>query len=60
MMSVGLHCRFAGRPGRARAWPDFSTTSANSIGCGSHARLDIARHWHREHPALAADAPLID
>jgi len=22
-------------------------------------RLDIARHWHREHQALAADAPTI-
>jgi hypothetical protein len=22
-------------------------------------RLDIARHWHREHLALAADAPLV-
>jgi hypothetical protein len=23
-------------------------------------RVDIARHWHREHLALAANAPVID
>jgi putative urate catabolism protein len=30
MMSVGLHCRLAGRPGRAAAWRGFSITSAAS------------------------------
>lgn len=56
MMSVGLHCRLAGRPGRAAGLARF----LDYIGQHGHVwvptRLDIARHWHKEHMALAKDA----
>lgn len=60
MMSVGLHCRLVGRPGRAYALRKFLDHIANFDQVWSPTRLDIARHWHREHAALAANAPLIN
>jgi putative urate catabolism protein len=59
MMSVGLHCRLAGRPGRAAALARFLDYIAGFDKVWLATRLDIARHWHREHHALGADAPLI-
>jgi len=50
MMSVGMHCRLLGRPGRIGALQRFLDY------VGSHAqvwvcrRIDIARHWQRVHP----------
>ena len=60
MMSVGLHCRLAGRPGRAHPVARFLDHMAKFDRVWAASRLDIARHWYREHAALAADAPLID
>ena len=49
MMSVGLHCRLAGRPGRTAALGRF----LDHVGRHDHVwtcrRIDIARHWHRHH-----------
>ena len=59
MMSVGLHCRLAGRPGRAAALARFLDYIAGFDRVWLATRLDIARHWHREHHALSADAPPI-
>jgi len=59
MMSIGLHCRLAGRPGRAAALARFLDYIAGFDRVWIATRLDIARHWHREHHALGADAPLI-
>jgi putative urate catabolism protein len=59
MMSVGLHCRLVGRPGRAQALARFLDHIGKFDRVWATTRLDIARHWHREHVALAADAPLI-
>jgi putative urate catabolism protein len=59
MMSVGLHCRLAGRPGRARALVRFLDHIAGFDRVWVASRLEIARHWHREHLALAAAAPVI-
>jgi putative urate catabolism protein len=59
MMSVGLHCRLAGRPGRALALARFMDHIAKYDRVWIASRLDIARHWHREHIGLAADAPLV-
>ncbi len=56
MMSVGLHCRLVGRPGRAAALIRFLDYLAKHDGVWIARRLDIARHWHREHRALAAQA----
>ena len=59
MMSVGLHCRLAGRPGRAAGLARFLDYIGRFDRVWIATRLDIARHWHREHRHLAADAPVI-
>jgi peptidoglycan/xylan/chitin deacetylase (PgdA/CDA1 family) len=56
MMSVGLHCRLVGRPGRAAALARFLDHIAGRHRVWIATRLDIARHWHREHAGLAANA----
>lgn len=50
MMSVGLHCRLAGRPGRAMALKRFLDHARAHEGVWFATRLDIARHWARVHP----------
>ncbi len=50
MMSVGLHCRLAGRPGRAAALARFLNYVASHEGVWVARRVDIARHWARTHP----------
>ena len=49
MMSVGLHCRLVGRPGRAAALARFLDHIAARERVWVATRLDIARHWQREH-----------
>ena len=50
MMSVGLHGRIAGRPGRARAVARFLDHVIASGDAWVCRRIDIAEHWRREHP----------
>ena len=50
MMSVGLHCRLAGRPGRAAALARFLDYAAGHDKVWFARRLDIARHWRKAHP----------
>lgn len=50
MMSVGLHCRLVGRPGRALALARF-LDYVKEQGAWVATRLDIARHWIDRHPA---------
>jgi putative urate catabolism protein len=50
MMSVGLHCRLAGRPGRASAVAKFLDKLASYDDVWVTTRLDIARHWRNTHP----------
>jgi putative urate catabolism protein len=59
MMSIGLHCRLAGRPGRAAGLIRFLDYLARHDRVWVATRLDIAEHWHREHRNLAANAPVI-
>ena len=49
MMSVGLHCRLAGRPGRAAALARFLDYVQAHEKVWLCRRLDIARHWHAHH-----------
>ena len=49
-MSIGLHCRLAGRPGRAMAIQRFLDHARAHQGVWFASRLDIARHWARVHP----------
>jgi len=53
MMSVGLHCRLAGRPGRARAVARFLDYVQDHEHVWVCKRVDIARHWHSHHPHVA-------
>jgi putative urate catabolism protein len=57
MMSVGLHCRLVGRPGRAAALARFLDYIGQHERVWIATRLDIARHWQREHAGLAAGSP---
>ena len=51
MMSIGLHGRIAGRPGRTKAIARFMDhiTAADAVWITR--RIDIANHWLEEHPA---------
>jgi putative urate catabolism protein len=50
MMTVGLHCRLAGRPGRAAGLQRFLDHVQSHSGVWVTRRIDIARHWHSQHP----------
>jgi putative urate catabolism protein len=47
MMSVGLHCRLAGRPGRAIGLARFIDYVLSHDKVWIPRRIDIARHWHK-------------
>ena len=55
MMSVGLHCRLAGRPGRAAAVARFVDYVSAHDDAWLATRLDIANHWRQFHAAKAGD-----
>ena len=50
MMSVGLHCRLAGRPGRAAAVSRFLDYVSAQDNVWVATRLAIAEHWRERHP----------
>jgi putative urate catabolism protein len=54
MMSIGLHCRLAGRPGRTAALERFLDYVASHDRVWVARRLDIARHWQASHPPAGA------
>lgn len=49
MMSIGLHCRLVGRPGRAAALARFLDYVLSHEDAWVCRRIDIARHWHARH-----------
>lgn len=49
MMSIGLHCRLVGRPGRAAALARFLDYVQGHDKVWVARRIDIARHWHQHH-----------
>lgn len=49
MLSVGLHCRLVGRPGRAAALARFLDYVAGHESVWLTRRIDIAWHWHAHH-----------
>ncbi|GAB2788239.1 allantoinase PuuE [Halomonas shantousis] len=51
MLSVGLHCRLIGRPGRFRALQRFLDHIEAHDRVWVTRRVDIARHWAEQHPA---------
>ena len=50
MMSVGLHCRLVGRPGRAAALGRFLDYVQSHNAVWVTTRADIARHWRERFP----------
>ena len=50
IMSVGLHCRLAGRPGRTAALERFLDYAVGHERVWITRRIDIARHWIATHP----------
>jgi putative urate catabolism protein len=49
MMSVGLHCRLIGRPGRLKSLEQFlKYVRGKKVWLAR--RIDIARHWVKQHP----------
>ena len=53
MMSVGLHCRLVGRPGRAAALGRFLGRCASDERVWCPTRAEIAEHWREHHPRRA-------
>ncbi len=50
MLSIGLHCRIAGRPGRLAALARFLDHAQSHPRVWFARRIDIARHWIATHP----------
>ncbi len=57
MLSIGLHCRLAGRPGRSAAVKRFLDYVASHARVYVATRLDIARHWIATHPPRGGYRP---
>ena len=49
MLSIGLHCRLIGRPGRIASLEKFIDYVNNHADVWLCRRIDIARHWHKHH-----------
>ncbi|HAV37987.1 MAG TPA: allantoinase PuuE [Massilia sp.] len=56
MMSIGMHCRLLGRPGRFLALQRFLDYIGQHDRVWVARRIDIARHWQRTHPFDPATA----
>jgi putative urate catabolism protein len=56
MMSVGLHCRLAGRPGKMAGLERFLQHALAHQDVWFCRRIEIARHWRATHPAPGGDA----
>jgi allantoinase len=60
MMSVGMHCRLLGRPGRMRGLQRFLDHVQSHDRVWIARRIEIAQHWRRVHPFDASTAFLWD
>ena len=50
MMSIGLHCRLIGRPGKIKGLMQFIDYIQGFEGVWTPRRIDIAKHWAEHHP----------
>jgi OHCU decarboxylase len=57
MMSVGLHCRLIGRPGKVAGLARFIEYIKGFEGVWCPRRIDIARHWATAHPHIRCERP---
>ena len=51
MLSIGLHCRLIGRPGRIASLQRFLDHVSRHDNVWITRRIDIARHWIATHPS---------
>jgi allantoinase len=56
MLSIGMHCRLLGRPGRVRALQRFLDYLEKHDRVWITRRIDIANHWVQEHPYQSSEA----
>jgi chitin deacetylase len=57
MMSIGLHCRLIGRPGRVQALARFLEYIKGFEGVWTPRRIEIADHWRATHPPVQSLRP---
>jgi len=57
MMSIGLHCRLAGRPGRIMGFKRFLDHARTHDGVWFPRRIEIADHWTKTHPPTTRPRP---
>lgn len=57
MLSIGLHCRLIGRPGRVQALKRFLDYARGHDGVWFATREQIAKHWMAEHPPVPTTRP---
>jgi OHCU decarboxylase len=57
MMSIGLHCRLIGRPGKAAGLKRFLDYISGFSDVWCPRRIDIAEHWAATHPHQRRDRP---
>ncbi len=57
MMSIGLHCRLIGRPGRVQALRRFIEYAQSHSDVWFAKRIEIADHWHANHPPQDDERP---
>jgi len=49
MMSVGLHCRIIGKPGRIQSLKRFLDYVSKHKDVWICRRIDIAKYWNKNH-----------
>ncbi|MDO6482925.1 allantoinase PuuE [Shimia thalassica] len=57
MMSIGLHCRLIGRPGKIAGLKRFIGYIQGFDGVWCPRRIDVARHWAEHHPHKRFERP---
>ncbi len=59
MMSIGMHCRVLGKPGRIGSLRRFLDHVQSHEHAWVTRRIDIARHWRSVHPFTVDDAAAV-
>ncbi len=57
MMSIGLHCRLIGRPGKLAGLAQFLEYIQGFDGVWTPRRIEIAEHWAQTHPHTRIEQP---
>ena len=57
MMSIGLHCRLIGRPGKIAGLKRFIEYIQGFEGVWCPRRIEVARHWEATHPPVRPERP---